>query len=130
MGNSRNCRIIPDWIADYRNVGWAESAVLRDQAQDRSYAGRAAILDFLRALYDEGFSGSRRNINRIVVDGSGAVVEYTLHGRHSGPFAGIRPTGREVALPMVFVCDIHDGRILRANLYYDTGILLRQLGLA
>jgi ketosteroid isomerase-like protein len=84
MGNSRNCRIIPDWIADYRTVGWAESAVLRDQAQDRSYAGRA----------------------------------------------GIRPTGREVALPMVFVCDIHDGRILRANLYYDTGILLRQLGLA
>lgn len=130
MENSKNCRIILDLIADYRKVGWAEAAVLLDQAQTRSYAGRAAILDFFRTFYDEGFSDSRRNVNRIVADGSGAAVEYTLRGRHSGPFAGIRPTGREVALPMVFVCDIHDGLILRANLYYDTGILLRQLGLA
>ena len=130
MRKSANCRIVLDLIADYRAVEWAESAVLQDQAQARSFSGPQAIQGWLRTLFEDGFSDARIDLQRVIADGSGAVAEYTFRGRQSGLFAGIRPTGREVALPMVFICEIHEGRIARANFYYDTGTLLRQLDLA
>jgi predicted ester cyclase len=130
MEKSMNRRIVMDLIADYRRVEWAETAVLQDHAQARSFSGPQAIRDWLRALFEEGFPHSRIDIHRVIADGNGAAAEYTLRGRQAGPFAGIRPTGHEVALPMVFICEIREGRISLANLYYDTGTLLRQLDLA
>jgi predicted ester cyclase len=130
MWNSMNRRIVMDLIADYRRVEWAETAILQDHAQARSFAGPQAIQNWLRALFEEGFPDARIDIHRVIADGNGAAAEYTLRGRHAGAFAGIRPTGREVTLPMAFICEIREGRIALADLYYDGGTLLRQLNLA
>ncbi|MGB7539261.1 MAG: ester cyclase [Anaerolineales bacterium] len=130
MWKTANRRIILDLIADHRNAAWDPSAVLRDRAQSRTYDGAAAARCMLRTLYDEGFSNVQTVVHRVVADRTGAAVEYTLRGRHTGVFAGIRPTGRDVVLPMVILCEIRNGRIVCADLFYDTGVLLRQFNLA
>jgi steroid delta-isomerase-like uncharacterized protein len=130
MSSRANSQIVKDFAADYRTLNLAETVVVQDQAQARAYSGRAAAEGLLRAFYADGFSDSRMDVRCIIADESTAVLEFTFQGRHTGLFVGIPPTGREVTLPMAIICEIFEGRICRARLYYDTGTLLRQLGLA
>jgi hypothetical protein len=55
-------------------------------------------------------------------------------GKHAGvlktPSGDIPPTGRAIELPFCEVYRFQGGKISACNLYFDTGTLLRQLGLA
>jgi predicted ester cyclase len=57
------------------------------------------------------------------------VLEQRLSGRHTGPFEGIEPTGRHFEVP---VCTVYvfgpDARLTSERVYFDRGLLRRQLG--
>jgi len=57
-------------------------------------------------------------------------VEMVLSGTHSGTWFGIPPTGRRFELPAcaVFIFD-EDDKIAGERGYFDSALLLRQLGL-
>lgn len=57
------------------------------------------------------------------------VVEGRVRATHRGPFAGIAPTGRGVDYPLVALFVFDEDRLLCEKVYFDTGTLLRQLGL-
>ena len=56
-------------------------------------------------------------------------VEFDLLGTHSGPLAGIDATGREFRCRMIAMFGFDGDRIDCERVYFDSGTILRQLGL-
>jgi len=125
-----NRRLMAAFVRAPAAAPLAEDVVLEDVAQRRTCLGRDEAAGLLRAFFVEGFPAAQIEAEQLLADGEAAMLQFTFCGRQEGPFLGIPPTGRPVAVPMVLVCQIRDGRIQRAVLYYDAGRLLRQLGLA
>jgi steroid delta-isomerase-like uncharacterized protein len=122
--------LVESFAVEQSAAALAEDAVFRDQAQERSVAGRATVAGMWQAWLADGFDEAQVDVHAFVGDDTTAALEFRFRGRHRGHFMGIAPTGREVAIPMALFCGIAAGRIRRATLYYNAGTLLRQLGLA
>jgi steroid delta-isomerase-like uncharacterized protein len=78
---------------------------------------------FYRAAFDASFISE----NEVISDGK-AVVEGFVVGRHTGEFAGIPATGKDVRVPICVSYDVESDRIKRARIYFEIPVLLRQLG--
>jgi steroid delta-isomerase-like uncharacterized protein len=74
------------------------------------------------------FADQRYEVHRLIGEGETVVIECTLHGRHTGEFMGIPPTGREIALRSVHIVRYHDGREVETWALQDRLGLLQQLG--
>ena len=86
-------------------------------------AGMGRLLaSTLRALPDASV-----RVERWVVEGNTVVTEEVLEGTHEGTFAGLPASGRRLAIPMVHVTCVRDGRIVERRTYHDTAAVLRQL---
>lgn len=66
-------------------------------------------------------------IERWVEQGDTVVTEEVMEGTHSGPFAGLAPTGRAVRLSICHITRVVDGRIVERITYHDSAGILRQL---
>lgn len=78
-----------------------------------------------------GFPDVRFEDHRVLTtDEEGVlVVEWTMHGTHTGTFEGLPPTGNEIALDGVDVVTISDDGIESMRLYFDPSSIAEQLGL-
>jgi len=68
------------------------------------------------------------DVQKIHAAGDTVIVEFTGRGTHRGELAGIAPTGRKVALPVVTILEIKDGKVHTEREYMDSGYLMQQLG--
>lgn len=57
-----------------------------------------------------------------------AMWEWTMTGTHKGEWQGIPPTGREVTVKGMSKTVITDGKVSENRAYFDSQILLAQLG--
>ena len=130
MTQHLNRQLVEAFVVGRTAVALTEDIVLCDQAQARSFAGRAAVEAVRQALFADSFAELRIEVGTLIAEETAAALEFTFRGRHSGRFMGIAPTDREVSIPMALFCVIEAGQLQRASLYYDAGTLLRQLGLA
>jgi steroid delta-isomerase-like uncharacterized protein len=130
MTQQLNRQLVEAFVVGRSAVVLAEDVVFGDQAQSRSFTGRAAVEAIWQALFVDGFADVRIDIHTFIADDMAAALEFIFRGRHHGRFMGLPPTGQEVAIPMALFCQIEAGRIRRATLFYDAGTLLRQIGLA
>ena len=92
--------------------------------------GRVLGLDGFGSLVRDtltAFPDLRVEVSRWVEDGDVVVTEEVMCGTHSGDFAGLRASGREVRLPMAIVHRVVDGKIVERVTYHDTAGVLRQL---
>jgi steroid delta-isomerase-like uncharacterized protein len=105
----------------------AEDAVYTLMASGEEIHGREAIGELLRNFYTVAFDGAFDSANEIVGDGH-AVIEGHLVGKHVGEYAGLPPTGKQVRVPMCIAYDVMDGKVRRARIYMQMGILMEQLG--
>jgi predicted ester cyclase len=55
------------------------------------------------------------------------AMRGTFHGVHRGPFAGIPPTGRSVAAPLMIIYRLENERIAEHWLHFDGASLVAQL---
>jgi predicted ester cyclase len=63
--------------------------------------------------------------------GADVLVAWGIfRGTMQGPFFGVAPTGRRIALPFVNVVPFRDGRMLGERAYFDLATLCDQAGLA
>jgi predicted ester cyclase len=74
------------------------------------------------------FSDQRWEVRRLIQEGDTVVVQATHHGRHTGDFMGIAPTGREVAYDYVHIVRFKDGKAIEHWGLRDDMTLMRQLG--
>jgi steroid delta-isomerase-like uncharacterized protein len=84
---------------------------------------RQAMQIYLAAFPDLHFS-----IDQLLSSGDYAVTRYTATGTHQGDLMGIAPTNRRVETHGCSVVEIKNGKVVRSWVYWDTGHLLRQLG--
>jgi predicted ester cyclase len=81
-----------------------------------------------RVIWCSSASIPTYSIDQMIASGDYVVTRYTATGTHKGDLAGIPPTGRHAETHGCTVGEIKDGKIIRQWIYWDTGHLLRQLG--
>ncbi len=93
--------------------------------QDRH--GRDGVLGLLNFFYHIAFEATAEP--RVTIFGeNNAVWEGEFIGRHTGEFAGIPATGKDVRVPLCVLYDVEAGEIKRARIYFEMPVLFQQLG--
>jgi steroid delta-isomerase-like uncharacterized protein len=75
------------------------------------------------------FPDQRNEIHSLRHADDAVVVEFDLLGSHLGNFAGFDPTGRTFRCRMAAIFEFDGDRIVCERIYFDSGTILRQLGL-
>ena len=78
-----------------------------------------------------GFPDIRFEDHRVLTtDEEGVlIVEWTMHGTHTGFFEGLPPTDNEIALDGVDIVTVSDDGIESIRIYFDQSTIAEQLGL-
>ena len=88
--------------------------------------GREAAVGLITAAHREAFA-ARIEPGQVVVGAGTAALEATFVGTHTGEFAGIPATGRQVRVPYAVFYELADERITALRIYGLAGGLVRQL---
>jgi predicted ester cyclase len=83
-----------------------------------SAQGRAQVEDFIRYAHEQAFDG-RPELKSLTVDPDGrrSAIEADFIGRHTGEFAGIPATGRNVRVPYSVHYDLTSSGISALRIY-------------
>jgi len=68
------------------------------------------------------------DVEEVLVDDQRAAVMATFTGTDRGGFMGMPATGRHVTIPVVFLYEFKDGKIMRDRRVYDFTGMLVQVG--
>ena len=80
------------------------------------------------AEWRSGFPDLRLAVEDQVAEGDRVASRFVLRGTHDGPFLGVVPTGRPVAVAGVSIDRLAGGRLAESWLSLDALGLLRQIG--
>lgn len=103
-----------------------EDCVFDDRGLGKVWRGREGAGAYYRMWWD-AFGVKPNTSKRYAPTPDLLVVELTFTGRHVGPFLGLSPTDREIALPMALFVDFRDGLLAGERFYWNIADLLRQL---
>jgi steroid delta-isomerase-like uncharacterized protein len=79
-------------------------------------------------MYVHAFPDLHFEIEQIFASGDYVTARWRATGTHGGELMGIQPTNRRAVTHGCTVDEIRNGKIVREWVYWDTGNLLRQLG--
>jgi predicted ester cyclase len=82
---------------------------------------------FAAAFY-AAFPDLYHEIQDVIGEEDQAVVRFTLHGTHRGPFMGVEPTGRQATITAMAVMRLREGRVGELYGQFDALGMLQQLG--
>jgi steroid delta-isomerase-like uncharacterized protein len=93
------------------------------------FSGRERVRAFYANIFT-GFPDWKVEITQCYVSDDAITVEATVSGTHKGLWNGIPATGRRIQLLVctIFLFDEND-RLTGERTYFDSALLLRQLGL-
>lgn len=89
--------------------------------------GPQAVQGTLNYLYHIAFDASV-DTQLMLFGENNAVLEGFFVGKHTGEFAGIPATSKDVRVPMCIVYDVANEQIQHARIYFEMPVLLAQLG--
>ena len=89
--------------------------------------GREAGRQFM-AMYVTAFPDLHFDITQILADGDFVVSRWTATGTHRGELMGIAPTQKRTVTRGCSVGQFRNGKPIHDWIYWDTGHLLKQLG--
>ena len=75
-----------------------------------------------------GMEDARFDIDEMFGSDDRVVVSWTLHGTHTGPFAGVSPTHKKIAVRGISLYRLRDGKITETRNLADLLALFTQLG--
>jgi len=108
---------------------FSDDVVMEMMGQNQRFEGPDAVEQMIGYMHRQAFEASLEIMNMVVGDGQ-AAAEFDFVGRHTGEFAGVEATGREVRVPYCVVYDLEEGKIKALRLYFPMDVLMRQLGVA
>jgi predicted ester cyclase len=126
--------VVLRFITEYQNEAdeRAFTALMHPDFVDHSRPpGIAAGLEGVRQQFDgfrAAFSEFRAEVLQMVAEGDVVMTRKLFHGTHTGEFQGIAPTGNEVAIHVIDVVRVRDGRIVEHWGLTNTVGLLEQVG--
>jgi predicted ester cyclase len=106
----------------------AEDVTFTIMGTGQENRGPNAVLGMLNYLYHIAFNASFTPSTTLFGENN-AMVEGDFIGKHIGEFSGIPATGKDVRVPMCIVYDLANNQIKRARVYFETPVLLEQLGI-
>lgn len=107
---------------------FADDVVFSVLGTGQEHRGPGAVLGMLENMYHVAFDATTIFRNVVYAEHQ-AVGEWDFVGKHIGEFAGIPATGKEVRVPLCVVYDLENDKIKRGRVYFETPVLLQQLGL-
>lgn len=119
-------RVLEAYWEDHDPRYVAEDAVFTLLPTGEEIRGRDSIAKHLAGFYHGALDARAAKTNAVFADGQG-VLEARVRGRHTGEFAGVAATGREVDVPICVTYDLRNGLIERARIYLMVNILLQQI---
>ena len=109
-------------VADY-----AEDAMIESPLAGGTTQGRDQIRQVFQT-YFVAFPDLGMEVDEVLVDDQRAAVMATFTGTDRGGFMGMPATGRHVTIPVVFLYEFKDGKIVRDRRVYDFTGMLVQVG--
>lgn len=97
-------------------------------AMEETYTGKAEVGATLAQLFN-AFPDLRFEVLHKIVDGDTVSERWLIQGTHLGTFMGIPPTGRHVEIAGMSMVEMRDGKFVSDHFYFDSGGVMRQLGL-
>jgi steroid delta-isomerase-like uncharacterized protein len=111
----------------------AEEAVYHVAGQPEPLRGRAAVLDWVRSSFTafSDFLVDERD-RWVAPDGSTVATRILLTGTFDGRFEppGFHPTGERLEISGMDRIELRDGKIARAEIYFDTLAFGQKIGAA
>ena len=94
--------------------------------------GKTAVRDNFVRPFISAFPGNIHAIQNLAHAPSLVAVEWSFEAKHTGPFANVQPTGKQVKVPGCSFYEYEPGmkQITAGRIYFDLGTLLRQIGAA
>ena len=135
MSLEENKAVVRRFIEAYnnRNLDIFDDVVAPDYV-DQTHQQRG--LDNFRQLFTlafKAFPDWHEHIEEIIAEGDMVWVRVTATGTHTGEWSlsgvPIHPTGRKLAMRMVFIWRVVNGRLTEGREVDDSMEFLRQLGL-
>lgn len=105
----------------------APDVVFRVMATGQEFTTPDGVLGMLNWFYHGAFEAQARERSRIVGDGI-VAIEADFIGRHTGEFAGIPATGKDVNVPLAVFYELRDGQIVEGRVYFETPAFMAQVG--
>jgi predicted ester cyclase len=129
----RNRRVVAEFLAGTHS-GRLEviDATVAEGILTRGFPGgnptsREEYKEWFRA-FRSGFSGMVFETLATVADETNVAVRWRVTVDHTGPFAGVEPTGKRVSFEGVALYRLANGLIVETSLYIDELALLVQVG--
>jgi steroid delta-isomerase-like uncharacterized protein len=107
----------------------AGDVVFTIMATGQEHKGPEGVMQMLQYFYQIAFEATAEANNLIFAEGQ-AVWEGDFVGKHTGEFAGIPATGKDVRVPLCVVYDLENDQIKRARVYFEMPVLMAQLGIS
>jgi len=107
---------------------YADEINWHNVALEETYKGKTEVRAYLSTLL-VAFPDLTFGVSHRIARGDNVAEQWRLQGTHGGEFMGIPPTGRPVDIPGMSMVELREGKFVRDEFYFDSGIVLRQMGL-
>lgn len=105
----------------------AENAVFKNLSTGQEHKGRVEIGAMLHYMYQVAFDAHAEVTNMVVTENK-AMFEGFFVGKHIGEIAGVKPTNKDVRVPICVSYEVRDGLIQEARIYMLLSVMMCQLG--
>ena len=95
---------------------------------DRAISGAEGLKRMVND-YRSGFPDLDVTVDHQIAEGDRVVTEFSMKGTHSGTWAGVRATGREISLGGCVFSHVAGGRITEQWYEWDRRKILEQVGI-
>lgn len=114
--------------ADYDDMSvLSRDVIFTIMSTGESSQGPEAVMEMRRSFYNGSFTAKAKGTNLVIGENS-AVLEARVVGTHTGEYAGVPATGKEIDVPLVVVYDIEGDFVIRGRVYFEVPVFLRQVG--
>jgi steroid delta-isomerase-like uncharacterized protein len=90
-------------------------------------SGPAGYLEIIQMMRS-GFPDIQWTLEEMVAEGDKVAARFTMRGTHQGPFFGVPPTGKKIAVQALNIYRFDDGKIAEERGQPDLLDLLKQIG--
>ena len=96
------------------------------EGTDQRASGRDAAGELIRYVH-QGACDARPELKNLLTDDGKAAIEADFAGTHTGEFAGIPATGRDVRVPYSVLYNLRGDQISALRIYFPMSLLIQQL---
>jgi hypothetical protein len=119
-------RVLESYWTEHDKNHVAENAVFIMMPTGEEIRGREDIAKHLEGFY-HGSLTARAEVVNSVFAGNKGLLEAKVVGKHTGDFAGIPATGRDVSVPIAVSYELDGDKIKTARIYLMVNVLIGQI---